>query len=90
MAGSHQGRRLVAGPSAQSQIWHLEDVTCPDGSRRGEEGGQGDFIQSQSIWTIDLRTEASGDFYIPQRPQQENCPQPPTKQGTWGQGEVGS
>ena len=43
-AGSHQGRRMVAGPSDQRPIWHLEDVTCPDGSRGGEEGGQGDFI----------------------------------------------
>lgn len=60
------------------------------GAEEGKRVGRETSYKVNQIWTINLSTEASGDFYIPQRPQQENCPQPPTKQGTWGQGEMGS
>lgn len=60
------------------------------GAEEGQRVGSETSYKVNQIWTIDLSTKATGDFYIPQRPQQENCPQPPTEQDTWGQGETGS
>ena len=44
-------------------------------------------LKANQIQAVELSTETSDDSYIPQHPQRENCPQPPTKQDTWGQGE---
>lgn len=87
-AGSHLGRRPVAGRSTQRPIWHLEDVTRPD-EGRGGEGRKWTgrlYTKSTRFGLLNQAQKPVADFYVPQHPQQENCPQPPTKWDTWSRG----
>ena len=94
-SGKHvRGNKRVGGRRAGDGAWEKSRraryQANRTGSHRAKEPGSGPSVRRPSRFGLLNKVQKQvDDFYVPRRPQQENCPQPPTKQDTWGQGEKG-